>query len=287
MTIEHDVQHIKASDDQARMVAALQRDGAVIVEGFLSDDLLARLNAEIEPVLAATSRGESDMFNPFFTWFYGRQTLTITGLAGKPSVFATELLTHPLYRAMCDEILLPNCACYRLNVAQVLDRGPGSEQQLVHRDEAAWPHLFQPHPEVQVASVIALEDFTAANGATRVVPGSHRWPRVREAEPGELVPAEMPAGSAVVYLGSTIHGGGANTTTDVLRRGMHVSFCLGWLHTEENQYVATPLETVRSLPRESQALLGYAIHDGLAIGGGYLGAVELQDPLELLALGVL
>ena len=269
------------------MVAALQRDGAVIVEGFLSADLLARFNVEIEPVLAGTPRGGSAMFNAFFNWFYGRQTLTITGLAGKSRVFATEVLTHPLYRAVCDEVLLPNCACYRLNVAQVLDRGPGSEQQLLHRDEAAWPHLPQPHAEIELASVIALEDFTAANGATRVAPGSHRWSRDRTAEPDELVAAEMPAGSAVVYLGSTIHGGGANTTTDVLRRGMHVSFCLGWLHTEENQYVATPLETVRTLPRESQALLGYALHDGLAIGGGYLGAVDLQDPVELLGSGAL
>ena len=283
MTIEH----VPVGDDSARIVTALQHDGAVIVDGFLSSDLLERFNAEIEPVLAATARGESEMFNPFFTWFYGRQTVTITGLAGKSQVFATEVLTHPLYRAVCDEILLPNCACYRLNVAQVLDRGPGSEQQLVHRDQAAWPHLSHPHGEVQVASVLALEDFTAANGATRVVPGSHRWPRDRVAELDELVPAEMAAGSAVVYLGSTIHGGGANTTTDVLRRGMHVSFCLGWLHTEENQYLATPLDTVRALPRQSQALLGYGIHDGLAVGGGYLGAVDLQDPLDLLAHGSL
>jgi hypothetical protein len=75
-----------------------------------------------------------------------------------------------------------------------------------------------------------------------------------------------------------LHGGGADPTADVLRRGMHVSSCLGWLHTEGNQYIATPLETVRTLPRESQALLGDARHDALAIGGGYLGAVELQDP---------
>jgi Phytanoyl-CoA dioxygenase (PhyH) len=222
---------------------------------------LARFNAQIEPVLAVTARGQSDMFNPFSTWFYGRQTLTITGLAGKSGVCATEVLTHPLYRALGDEILLPNCACCRLDVTQVLDRGPGAEQQLVHRDEAAWPHLFQPHPEVQVASVIALEAVTAANGATRVVPGSHRWPRDRVAEPDEVVAAEMAAGSAVGYL--------------------------GWLHTEENRYLATPLDTVRSRPREAQALLGYAVHDGLAIGGGYLGAVELQDPLELLADGAL
>ena len=84
--------------------------------------------------------------------------------------------------------------------------------------------------------------------------------------PDELVAAEMSAGSAVLYLGSTQHGGGANVTTDVRRRGMHVSYCLGWLRTEENQYLATPIDVVRTLPRESQALLGYAVHDGLAGG---------------------
>ena len=122
-------------------------------------------------------------------------------------------------------------------------------------------HLPRPHPEVQIASVIALVDFTADNGATRVVPGSHRWSPDRGAAPDELEAAEMAAGSAVVYLGSTLHGGGPNSTTDVRRRGMHVSYCVGWLRTEENQYLATPIDVVRSLPRESQALLGYAAHD--------------------------
>ena len=282
-----DIEHIHASEDSEKMVAALQRDGAVIVEEFLDADLLERFNADVDPLMNATPRGGSVMFNDFFTWFYGPQTRTITGLAGKSRVFATEVLTHPVYRAICDEVLLPSCACYRLNVAQLLDRGPGSPDQLLHRDEAVWPYLPQPHSDVQVASVLALVDFTADNGATRVAPGSHLWDRGRAAEPHEIVPAEMPAGSAVIYLGSTIHGGGANTTTDETRQGMHVSYCLGWLHTEENQYLATPLDVVRTLPRESQALLGYAIHDALAIGGGYLGAVELQDPVELLASGAL
>ena len=208
-------------------------------------------------------------------------------MAGKSTVFATEVLPHPVYRAVCDEVLLPNCARYCLNVAHVLDRGPGSDPQLLHRDEAVWIHLPSPHPEVQLASVIALVDFTADNGATRVAPGSHRWPADRVATDDDLVAAEMPAGSAVIYLGSTIHGGGANVTEDVTRLGMHVSFCLGWLRTEENQYLATPVEAVRAMPRESQELLGYAVHDGLMAGGGYLGAVELQDPVELLADGTL
>jgi ectoine hydroxylase-related dioxygenase (phytanoyl-CoA dioxygenase family) len=192
-----------------------------------------------------------------------------------------------VYRALCDAVLLPACASYQLNIAHVLDRGPGSEQQLLHRDEAVWIHLPQPHPEVQIASVIALVDFTADNGATRVAPGSHRWAADRVASPDELVPAEMTAGSAIVYLGSTLHGGGPNTTSDVRRRGMHVSYCVGWLRTEENQYLATPIDVVRTLPRESQALLGYAAHDAIGAGGGYLGTVSVQDPLELLATGQL
>lgn len=281
------VQRIKADEPAASVTAALLEDGAVIVEGFLDDDLLARFNAELDPHLQAAPYGGATYLNDVAAWFFGHRTRQLTGVAGKSRVFATEILTHPLYRAVCDDVLLPSCSRYQLNVAHVLDRGPGSEQQLIHRDEAVWIHLPDPHPEVQLASVVALVDFTADNGATRVAPGSHRWEPGRTATDAELVPAEMPAGSAVIYLGSTLHGGGANTTADVSRRGMHVSYCLGWLRTEENQYLATPIDAVRALPRESQELLGFAAHDALASGGGYLGAVDVQDPVELLATGEL
>ena len=282
------LQHVPADAAAHLVVEALEADGAVIVEGLLDADVLARFNAELDPLLdVAPVAKDRDFLNPAVQWFFGAQTRDVTGVAGKSRVFATEILTHPMYRAVCDAILLPSCATYQLNIAHVLDRGPGSEQQLVHRDELVWVHLPQPHPEVQVASVIALVDFTADNGATRVVPGSHRWPADRVPTPDELVPAAMKAGSAVLYLGSTFHAGGANVTTDVRRRAMHVSYCLGWLRTEENQYLATPIDVVRSLPRESQALLGYAVHDGLMAGGGYLGAVRVQDPVELLAAGEL
>jgi ectoine hydroxylase-related dioxygenase (phytanoyl-CoA dioxygenase family) len=172
-------------------------------------------------------------------------------------------------------------------VAHVLDRGPGSEPQLLHRDELVWVHLPKPHPEVQVASIIALEDFTAESGATRIVPGSHRWEKERQPEAGEIAIAEMPAGSAVVYLGSTIHGGGPNTTATRRRRGMHMSFNLGWLRTEENNYLSVPPDVARTLPEKAQALLGYAAHDALMAGGGYLGVVDTRDPMELLKTGEL
>jgi ectoine hydroxylase-related dioxygenase (phytanoyl-CoA dioxygenase family) len=150
-----------------------------------------------------------------------------------------------------------------------------------------WTHVPKPHPLLQLASITALVDFEVANGATRVVPGSHRWPHERQPEPDEIADAVMPAGASVIYLGSTIHGGGANDTKDVWRRGVHLSYVLGWLRTEENHYLGTPPEVARRLPRKARELLGYAIHDAIASGGGYLGAVDLRDPLEMLDDGSL
>ena len=102
------------------------------------------------------------------------------------------MLCHPLLLGICDAVLGPACARYQLNIAHVLDRGPGAEAQLLHRDELVWVHVPRPHPELQVASVIALEDFRAENGATRVVPGSHRWPPDRQPEASEIAAAVMP-----------------------------------------------------------------------------------------------
>ena len=163
--------------------------------------------------------------------------------------------------------------------------------------DAVWSDLpARGQLDVQLASVIALVDFTRDNGATRVVPGSHRWPdralapveQALAAPPAaELVTcAEMPAGSAVIYTGGVIHGGGANHTATP-RRGAHLSYCLGWLRTEENNVLAVPPVIAATLPRQAQELLGYAVHDSIARGGGYLGMVRSQDPVELLARGAL
>ncbi len=144
--------------------------------------------------------------------------------------------------------------------------------------------------------MIAFVDFTREGGATRVVPGSHRWPdrvlspadQILSTSPtdDQIAYAEMPAGSAVVYTGGVLHGGGANTT-DVPRRGAHLSYCLGWLRTEENNYLSCPPEVAATLPRQAQEVLGYAVHDGISRGGAYLGMVRMQDPVELLQRGEL
>ena len=280
------VPRLPASAATADVTTALQEHGAVIVDGVLDAELLARFNAEIDPILGQINPDRTYL-NPAIDFFYGKRVRQITGVASRSRVFGEEILCHPFYGGVCDAILGPSCARYQLNVAQVMDRGPGAEQQFLHRDEGAWVHLPRPHPEVQLASVIALVDFTAEIGATVVAPDSHRWERDRQPELAELACAEMPAGSAVVYLGSTIHAGGANTTADRWRRGMHMSFVVGWLRTEDNNYLSTPPDVARTLPRRSQELLGYAAHDAIASGGGYLGTVDLLDPIELLAQGKL
>ena len=280
------IPRLVASAPTDHVVTALREHGGVIVEGVLDPDLLARFNAEIDPILEQTSPDRSYL-NPAIDYFYGDRVRQITGVASRSRVFGEEILCHPFYAGVCDAILGPSCASYQLNVAQVMDRGPGAEQQLLHRDEDVWVHLPRPHPEVQLASVIALVDFSADLGATVVVPGSHRWERGREPGPEELACAEMPAGAAVLYLGSTIHAGGRNATADRWRRGMHMSFVVGWLRTEDNNYLSTPPDVARTLPRRSQELLGYAAHDAIAVGGGYLGTVDLLDPIELLARGKL
>jgi len=271
-------------DSVADIASALLESGAVFVDGMLDAETLARFNAEIDAHLLAADPNRR-LLNPFIEAFFGPETRHITGVAAKSRVFVEQVLCHPVLLGVCDEVLLPSCARYQLNIAHVLDRGPGSPLQMLHRDELVWVHLPTPHPEVQVASILALEDFTAENGATRVVPGSHRWPRDREAQLDELVAAEMPAGSAILYLGSTIHGGGPNTTKDRRRRGMHHSYTLGWLRTEENHYLGTPLEVARTFPRQALELLGFAAHDAIAAGGGYLGTVDTADPVDLIEQG--
>ena len=284
-----------AGADPDAVHRAFERDGVAIVEDLLAPDVVARVNAEVEAAVAAADPDE-ELFNPILKAFHGAHTKQVTGVAGISPTFATEVVCNPVLLALCDRVLLPSCARYQLNIGHLLQRGPGADEQWLHRDEAVWSDVPRPHPELQLASVIAFVDFTKDNGATRVVPGSHRWPD-RELTPGEqaarpapqpdqIAYAEMAAGSAVVYSGGTIHAGGANST-DIPRRGAHLSYCLGWLRTEENNYLAVPPAIAATLPRLAQETIGYAIHNSIGRGGGYLGMYRLQDPVDLFERGEL
>ena len=289
------LERFDASASAEKICDVLDRDGAAIIEGLLPLDVVTRVNEEVETAIAAADPNE-EYFNPVMQQFHGAFTKQVAGMPGISRSFAVDVMCHPLLLAICDLVLAPSCARYQLNLGHLLQRGPGSDEQWLHRDELVWSDVPQPHPELQLATVIAFVDFTRENGGTRVVPGSHRWPDRQlppteqllrpPPEPDRIAYAEMPAGSAVVYTGGTIHAGGSNVT-DIPRRGAHMSYCLGWLRTEENNYLSTPPEVAARLPRQAQELLGYAVHDSIPRGGGYLGMVRMQDPVELMARGEL
>jgi ectoine hydroxylase-related dioxygenase (phytanoyl-CoA dioxygenase family) len=272
--------------DPTAVVDALRDRGAVLVDRMIGDATVAAINREVDAAVAAAEPG-SKTVNEATQAFFGPHTKHVSSLAAVSPTFANEVMTHPTYLAACDEILLPQCSRYRLNLGHLIVRGPGAQAQIPHRDEDVWPHFPRPHADIQIASILALVDFRAENGATRVVPGSHRWARSRRPEPDEIVDAVVPAGGAVIYLGSTIHFAGTNSTADEWRRGLHLSYTLGWLRTEENNVLGVPPRVARNLTPEAQALLGYAVHDAIADGGGYLGMVHMRDPMELLEAGEL
>ena len=278
------IRRLPADAPLAEPLAALESDGAVIVEGLLDPATLARVNREIDPHVEAADPGMTHL-NPAIGAFFGKRTRHVAALAAKSRSFAVDVMCHPLFLGVCDAVLLPACAEYVLNLGHVIDRGPGAEAQYVHRDEQVWVHVPRPAPTLQLASMLALAPFTAENGGTLIVPGSHRWPAGREPLPDEFAQAVMPAGSAVIYLGSTLHGAGANRTASEWRRGLHLSYVVGWLRTEENNVLATPARVARALPERAQRLLGYGVHDAIAKLGGYCGMVELRDPVALLREG--
>ena len=178
-----------------------------------------------------------------------------------------------------DEFLLRGCTNYQLNLTQAIQIGPGEPQQVMHPDDPMFPFSFL-ESEKMINCMWAIDDFTEENGATHVVPGSHKWSRVgllpdRQPTEQEITQGVMPAGSVLVYFGSLLHCGGANKALKP-RTGMVTSYCLGWLRQSENLYLSTSQELARNFPERLQRLLGYFVHQP------NLGQVEGRDPIELL-----
>jgi ectoine hydroxylase-related dioxygenase (phytanoyl-CoA dioxygenase family) len=182
---------------------------------------------------------------------------------------------HPVVMALADIVLQPHCVRYQLNFSGIMQLLPGARAQDVHRDGDLYP-FRHPCPPMSMPTMWALTDFTDDNGATWVVPGSHRWAEDRDPTADEIVHAAMPAGSLLVYLGGTIHGGGANVTPSSIRTGLAFQYSLGWLRQEENQYLTNPPEVARTYPERLQRLIGYDY------GAPYLGFVDGDTPQRLL-----
>jgi ectoine hydroxylase-related dioxygenase (phytanoyl-CoA dioxygenase family) len=268
-----ELETIPASAGADAIYEALQRDGGCIVENALSPDILDGLNRDLDalvddegPVLAT--------MHPNMAEFYGSKTIRRDGIPGKSDTFV-EFMLEPLMHEVVDKVLGPNCDDYILNTAQMIQIGPGETAQRLHRDEEAWPYIEHGGPSLSIEALMALSDFTVENGATQVVPGSHLWEPGRVAQPDEIGYATMKAGSALFYLGSTLHGGGANVTENEARRGMFYGYVVGWLRTAENMFLTVPIERVREMPRRAQELLGWK-----SIGG--VGMANAASPIGLL-----
>lgn len=250
-------------------------DGGLVVENFIAPDLLERLRGEFAPLISSHDAGSTTP--GFWADFHGDVTKRITGLPAVSDAWV-DLLEDERYRAMGDRYLGEHE--YWLNTGQLICIGPGESPQLLHRDELNWPQAVR-DDEITVTAIFALTDFTGPNGATVIAPGSNKWTDIPEPIPAEsLCQATMPAGSALLYSGKVIHGGGANTTSDEWRVGLHAGFCRGWLRAEENYQLTVPLERAKAFPEAVQYLLGFRSYTPRF--GARLGLVDYDDAARLL-----
>jgi ectoine hydroxylase-related dioxygenase (phytanoyl-CoA dioxygenase family) len=240
--------HLPADAPAAEIVAVLERDGALILDDALPIAEVDALAAELRPYVEATPTGRDS--------FTGART-TRTGALVARSPRTRPLVMDARILALCEAVLKPNCHRYQLHLAQLIRIMPGQGAQAIHRDRWAWGRQMA-GVEPQLNTIWALTDFTAANGATQVIPGSQAWPDDRKAELHEIARAEMRKGSVLLYTGTVFHSGGANGS-DQDRWGLNITYALGWLRQEENMYLSCPPEIARTLEPDLQAMLGYAM----------------------------
>ena len=249
-----------AGEDVARR---LIDDGYVVISGMMPDADVRAAREDLNRVLEATRTGRNA--------FEGFSTQRIYALFAKTRTF-DRAAVHPLLLEVLDRVLRH----YQLSAPVGIRIGPGENAQILHTDDMIYP-IPRPHPPVVVNSMWPLDEFTEENGATRFVAGSHRWEAGRLPNGDDPVSvATMSPGSAMIYLGSLWHGGGANRT-NTSRLGVILEYAAAWLRPQENHCLAVPRSTVRQLPERLQELLGYNIYPP------FLGYVDGSHPRRVLS----
>ncbi|MEO1657114.1 MAG: phytanoyl-CoA dioxygenase family protein [Pseudomonadota bacterium] len=242
-----ELKHFRPTDPIEEMLAALEEDAGLIIDGVLSDGQLEAIKGDIDPYVTQGRQGADE--------FAGFKTTRIGALMAR-SPACRELAVDPLVNGVCAKFLHPFCDGYQMHFTQAVSIGPGEGGQDLHRDRSVWGKYVPRSIETQLSTIWAITDFTEENGATRIVPGSHTWEKGRQPQPDEVIAAEMKAGSVLVYTGTVVHGGGANQT-DTPRLGVLLHYTLNWLRQEENQYLSCPPELAKELSPELRALMGY------------------------------
>lgn len=258
------IPRFSANDRLDGLTDALAEAGCAVVTDAIGDDVGSSIRAELAPAMDAAVVVDGD--DP--TAFYPGRTKRVTALIARSATVTDELVTHATSTRICDEFLLPNSEHgYRLHVTAALEVGSGARKQVLHREEDPFDFFPLPRPNIIVASMWAISDFRADNGATLLVPGSHTWPEDRQARDDEVISAEMPAGSVLFWLGGTLHGAGASTANDA-RYGVILTYSLGWVRQEENQYLDIPADRLAELSSEVRRLAGF----------GMCGSLGFHDP---------
>jgi ectoine hydroxylase-related dioxygenase (phytanoyl-CoA dioxygenase family) len=251
--------------DTDEHLGRISRDGYSIVELAIDPALLDDLAADLlrlERELAITPATNS---------FEGTQTLRIYNLLVHGPLWQ-QIPVHPTVLPIVEGVLDEGCLVSSLSS---IDIGAGETAQPIHADDQLIP-LPKPHVATVCNTMWALTDFTEANGATRVIPGSHLWDHSPTyGQHYDSIPAEMPRGSVLVWHGSLWHGGGANRT-DQRRVGIAMNYCAGWVRQQENQQLGIPLDMARTFPPRLAQLVGYGIYHGL------IGHIDKHDPADLL-----
>lgn len=257
----------------AREVASIRDAGFVVIPDLIPPGDLAEMRGALAPALDAELYGRND--------FEGHRTQRVYSLVAQAPVFAA-LVEHPLVLALCDTFLEPN---YLLTASQAIRILPGETPQPFHTDDSFY-RIARPREAVSLSFIFAVDPFSVENGATQVVPGSHRWadaeverllaeidfatvpeddriPRPKDARPGwlrgELVDVVMPAGAAIAFLGTLVHRGGENRSNRP-RLALSNQYCQPWARQQENYCLSVPRERARALSPRVQALLGYSVH---------------------------
>jgi ectoine hydroxylase-related dioxygenase (phytanoyl-CoA dioxygenase family) len=252
-----------ATSSSQDVAQRLMDDGYVVVTGMMADGDWRAARADLDRVLSVTPAGRNS--------FEGFSTQRVYALFAKTRVF-DQAAVGPLLAGVLDQVLGP----HQLSAPVGIRIGPGEKAQTLHRDDSVYP-LPQPHPPVVVNTMWPLDEFTAANGATRFIPGSHAWEPGRTPRPDDPVEqAVISPGSAMFYLGSLWHGGGANQTSQP-RLGVILEYVSGWLRPQENHCLAVPQSVARELPERLQELLGYNIYPP------FVGYVDGKHPRRVLS----
>jgi ectoine hydroxylase-related dioxygenase (phytanoyl-CoA dioxygenase family) len=279
------IPRVKSSEEPHKIYNAMLEAGCVIIEDFLSPEQVKALNNDLnDPFKNIQMGSKSD--DEFIREFHGHQTKRVTNLVSHSKVFRNDVLDMDLVYDLCDLAFASNKSSYWMSAAQAIEINPGNKVQHLHRDQAQYAvfdTLGPDGPEAAVNFFIAITKFTEENGATRVIPGSHEWPDFYDLGHQDMtVPALMKAGDCMFMSGKTVHGGGENKTENESRRGLGFAFTLSYLTPEEAYPFQIKMDTVKTLSKRAQRMIGFRSVYPLSSGGLWQNDYsELADFLEL------